>query len=250
MGSYRKELLLSLGLITAQVDLHSVAPTKKSGFNQYCAEHRTRIKQRRWCPEGDHEAFDVVSGMDAVSHVKFVDPARKPEFPKDDRLQLTPVPADEITAFAEGGFYYCQPSSVATANTWAALKAVLDKGKVAFVAKGSLRSGERKLWRLDCFNDYLVLRELRYPEDVRGVPEQVTIKPSREEMRLFTQVVDSMTVPWDKFDSANENMPLIERWLADAEMIEKAEQPRGTEVRSVFNLIDSLKEQLEQTQAS
>lgn len=240
MGSYRKELLLSLGLVTAQVDLHAVAPSKTSGFHRYCKEHKVRVKNRVWCPEGSKDGHEVeyaniVSGMETAESVKLVDPQSKPEFPKDERLQLVPVPVSELTGFPQGGFYYCAPSSPATVDTWAVFKAVLEKNKVAFVAKGQLRNGDRKLWRLVVFNNYLALQELRYPEDVRSTPEQVNVKPSREHLKLFNQLIEQSMSTWEAFGPTDENKARIEQWLTDAEVVEKP-QSGDTPTTGVMDL--------------
>ena len=56
MPSYKKGLLLSLGPINTTVDLYTVSPdSKREDFKRFCPEHRTFLKNRVWCEQGEHE---------------------------------------------------------------------------------------------------------------------------------------------------------------------------------------------------
>jgi non-homologous end joining protein Ku len=221
MGSYKKGLLLSLGLVKVQVDLHSATADNQSPFKRLCPEHKSLTKNRIWCEEGDHQVLfqDAISGAPTADGYRLVHKGDKPEFLASPELELTPVPAVELEehTYPSGGTYYCLPSAP-TAEAWAVFRAVLAKRKIAFVAKGQIRNGQQKLWRLMLVNNYLTLQEITYPENVRATPEVVNVKPSREHLRLMQSLVDQATVSFTDMDLTNDNAPLIAKWIASGEL--------------------------------
>lgn len=248
MGSYKKGLLLSLGLVKVQVDLHSTKASNQSPFKRLCPKHEATTKNRIWCEEGDHEVTfaDAISGAPVSGGYRIVTKTSKPEFLASEELELTPVPVTELEAatYPSGGTYYCQPSAPTT-EAWAVFRAVLAKRKVAFVAKGQIRSGQQKLWRLNLINDYLVLQELAYPENVRATPEVVDTKVSREHLKLMQSLVDAATVGFDKLDTADANAPRIAEWIASGELKTVADTSIDDAAAQVLDLKEALAQSVE-----
>jgi DNA end-binding protein Ku len=59
--------VMSFGMVAIPVRLYlATESTSKVSFNLLCPEHKARIKNKRWCPEGDHEVAwgDVVKGYE------------------------------------------------------------------------------------------------------------------------------------------------------------------------------------------
>ncbi|MBI2325526.1 MAG: Ku protein, partial [Chloroflexi bacterium] len=59
--------VLSFGMVAIPVRMYlATESSSKVSFNLLCPEHRTRIKNKRWCPEGEHEVAwgDVVRGYE------------------------------------------------------------------------------------------------------------------------------------------------------------------------------------------
>src|SRR5437762_10956153 len=54
--------VMSFGMVAIPVRLYlATESTSKVSFNLLCPEHKSRIKNKRWCVEGDHEvAWSVV----------------------------------------------------------------------------------------------------------------------------------------------------------------------------------------------
>jgi non-homologous end joining protein Ku len=244
MGSYKKGLLLSLGLVKVQVDLHATAVSNRSPFKRLCPEHKATTKNRIWCEEGDHEVpfQDAASGASTPDGYRLVTKSNKPEFLASQELELIPVPVKELdeNTYPSGGSYYCQPTAP-TAEAWAVFKAVLAKRKVAFVAKGQLRNGQQKLWRLNLVNNYLTLQEIVYPEHVRATPEIVTAKPSREHLRLMQTLVDAATVSITDVDMTDDNAPRIAEWVASGELTDIKD---GSVAKDVMPQVIDLQEAL------
>lgn len=243
MGSYRKGLLLTLGPLRAAVDLEAVAPKQRSKLKRLCPEHHLQLHQRYECPEGPHLVDRWVTGQpQPEGGWKVVEPETKPKVEAAKMLELTPVPAAELEAntFEGESVYYCKPSSVGDQLNWELLRRSLTS-KVAFVARGAMRSGStEKLWRLDVFRKYLVLREIVFPETIRPTPEAPEVKVDKDTSNLVRKFIDSKLTEWGEFDSTNVLQRRIDEWIGQGADVATVE----TEVTSPAQAVDSLKEAL------
>lgn len=225
IGSYRKGLLLSLGsILQTQVDLHAVRPGRSdTSLKRLCPNHHQPLKQSMKCLEGPHDVDTWVMGRENPDGWQIVEGSR-PEFEAADVLELTPVPATDLEAntFYGESIYYAQPSNLAGLQAWQVLHDLLAKHKIALVAKAALRRGStEKLWRLDLFRGYIVLRELVYPDDIRDVPEQETVKLARPLVALVNQFVDQLVTKWDNFDTTNVGRERLEEWIGQGTVVAK-----------------------------
>lgn len=227
MSSYRKNLILSLGPIQASVDLDTVAPTVKSSFHRYCPEHKARITQLSQCPDGEHVVGwgEWILGAETAEGLKFVDEGDKPEVPRTDALTLTPVPAKELNDASLLGstMYYCKPSTEMAGQTWAILYRLLKGGKTALITRGALRKNSEKLWRVTLFRDYIVLREVLFPENIKDAPDPVATKVDKATLGLVTQFVDGLMTSWDEFDTTDTMKAKTDEWLLKGTSFEAAE---------------------------
>lgn len=265
MGSYRKGLTLSLGLVTVQVDLYSTKAAARSNFNRICPTHMTRVSQKIVCTAGDEEhtlsQAECLSGMPNGNTMKVVTPDSKPTFPKDTGFALTPVTVKELdqATYMGSSVYYCQPSGLDHTAAWSAVRAILDKGKIAFVAKGSIREGKQKLWRLMSFNGYLVLTEMVYPGEIRDLPGAgypgaqglpVPGKPSREHLKMMEQLVLLHLTPWADFDSTDANEPRLEAWLEAGDTVQVVKPTQEDNDGTVIPLAEALARSVEAAKAA
>ena len=243
MASYRKGLVLSLGsVVQTTVDLFSVVPSQKStGMHRMCPEHNLQLKQTHKCPEG-HEVTDFRLGYaTAGGGLKLAPETARPEAEAADVLELRPVPAKDLDdqTFDGNGVYYMKPHP-ATMQAWLALSAVVGKGKTAFVAKGALRRGREHLWRIDKFRDYLVLREIVFPEDIREIPEPVETKLEKGTVGLIEEFISKLETSWDKIDTVDRSRERIMEWIDEGDTVANDQE---TEDRSDLGV--SLIEQLQ-----
>ncbi len=259
MGSYRKGLTLSLGsIVQTQVDLQAIIPAKRSGLRLLCPEHHIPLKQQYRCynDEEGHVVTEAVKGAQVPEGWKIVQEGDRPQHLATKGLELIPVPAKDLDSqtVLGSGFYYCQPSSTIGLESWAVFQRILSKGKVALIARGALRQGAEKIWRLTVFRDYLALQELVFPEEIRSTPEQVDVKVSRPVQQLVDQFVDQLLVDWDKFDSKDHNKEEIQKWLDAGELVEvdtnlPVAGDLQTQVAKVIDLQAALKEAVDKAKA-
>ncbi|MBI2324025.1 MAG: Ku protein, partial [Chloroflexi bacterium] len=223
-------------------------------FNLLCPEHRTRIKNKRWCPEGEHEVAwgDVVRGYEYEkgSYVVMDDDDL-------DKLPLRSSKAIDIAGFIEDeelpgpiyyqSAYYLEPEKAA-AKPYALLQKTLEKtGRVA-IAKFALRDRER-LVSVRPLDGALLLNTLHWPEEIRAtedldLPEDVTV--STKEISMAETLVDAMAMKFEPDEFKDEYKEAVEdivrAKVAGKEIIEAPEAEAET---TVVDLMSALKASVE-----
>lgn len=230
MASYRKSLTLSLGLISLQVDLETVAPKVKSDLNRICPDHHVKLSQEYKCPGTSEDEKHVVTwgswkmGKPTDDGYKVVNQEARPEVEKSKGMALTVVPKKgfEATTFYGESLYYATPSNEHMEQSWAILNKVVQSGKVALIARGALRkgTGTEYLWRLTSFNGYLVLRQVVFPENIKPSPELPKVKVNAKSYKLVQTLIDQLTTDWEKFDATDTMAARTAKWIDGGEDVE------------------------------
>lgn len=243
MGSYRKGLLLTLGPLRVAVDLNTVAPARRTGLKRLCPDHKVPLHQQYECPEGHVPEGYVTGKAQAEGGWKIVQPEEKPSVEAAQVLELTPVPAKELAdhTFQGGSFYYAQPNSVGEQLNWELFRRSLKDGKTAFVARGAMRRGGEKLWRLDLFRGYLVLREIVFPENIKPAPDVAEVKVDKETAALVKQLIAAKLTEWDKFDSEDTLSKRVEEWIGAGADVEGTKESTPSPKQAVSSLQDALR---------
>ena len=247
--------VMSFGMVAIPVRMYlATESSSKVSFNLLCPEHRSRIKNKRWCPEGDHEVAwgDVVRGYEYEkgSYVVMDDDDL-------DKLPLRSSKAIDIAGFIEDrelpgpiyyqSAYYLEPEKAAT-KPYALLQKTLEKtGRVA-IAKFALRDRER-LVSVRPLDGVLLLNTLHWPEEIRetgdlDLPEDVTV--STKEISMAETLVDAMAMKFepdefkDEYKEAVED--IVKAKVAGKEIIEAPETAAET---TVVDLMSALKASVE-----
>jgi len=225
-------LTLSLGLISLQVDLETAAPRQSTGLNRICSEHAVKLHQKYECPgTSDAEAHDVAwgswnLGYETADGYKVVNQELRPKVEASPGLTLVPVPIADLqeNTFEGEGIYYASPASdhVQTVQVWQVFNTILQKNKTALITKGALRGGTNteKLWRLQHWNGYIVLREIQFPENIKPSPEVPDVKVQRELVKVAETAIESMTSSWENFDSTNTVAQRLQEWMNEGSTVE------------------------------
>src|SRR5438094_265171 len=144
--------VMSFGMVAIPVRLYlATESTSKVSFNLLCPEHKSRIKNKRWCVEGDHEVAwgDVVRGYEYEkgSYVELDDADL-------EKLPLRSSKAIDISGFIKEGekrevIEAPEPEAETTVvDLMSALKASVEKAKKGEAktkrSAASSRSARRK----------------------------------------------------------------------------------------------------------
>lgn len=251
--------VLSFGMVAIPVRLYlATESSSKVSFNLLCPEHKSRIKNKRWCPEGDHEVAwnDVVRAYEYEkgNYVELTDEDM-------EKLPLRSSKAIDISAFVlrkeipgEVYFqssYYLEPEKAA-AKPYALLKKTLERtGRVA-VAKFALRDRER-LVSIGAHDGALVLNTLHWPDEIRS-SEELDIEDvpvSAAEVKMAESLVAMMASKFEpeeyKDDYKKAVMELVEAKVEKRQVIAAPEPEAET---TVVDLMAALKASVEKAKKS
>lgn len=251
--------VLSFGMVAIPIRLYlATESTSKVSFNLLCPEHKSRIKNKRWCPEGDHEVTwgDVVKGYEYEkgSYVELDDADL-------DKLPLRSSKAIDITGFVEKkeipgelyiqSAYYLEPEKAA-AKPYALLKKTLDKTGRLAIAKFALRDRER-LVSIGAHDGALVMNTLHWPDEIRSTEDLEIDNPSVSpaELKMAENLVGMMATKFEPDEYKDEYkkavMEVVEAKVEKREVIEAAEPEAET---TVVDLMSALKASVEKAKKS
>jgi DNA end-binding protein Ku len=241
---------MQFGMVNIPVALYvATETTSKVSFNLLCPDHKTRIKNKRWCPVGEHEVASTVKGYEYEKgqYVIF----------DDDDLEKLPlkssrsidiagfVPDDELPGeLYYQNAYYLEPDKGAQ-KPYALLMKTLEKtGRVA-VAKFALRERER-LVSMRAHDNVLVLNTLHWPDEIRSaeelnLPEDIKVAPA--ELKMAESLVEMMAMKFDPSEFRDEYKQAFEQ-IVDAKVKGRedlVEAPEAEAETAVVDLMSALK---------
>ncbi len=248
--------VMSFGLVAIPVRLSLATETKaKVSFHLLCPEHKSRIKNKRWCPEGDHEVAwnDVVRGYEYEKGSYAVI--------EDDDLENLPLAtgkAIDIAGFIRDdelpgslyyqNAYYLEPEKTAV-KPYALLQKTLQKSKRIAVAKFALRDRER-LVSVRALDGALVLNSLNWPDEIRStedleLPEDVRV--TAKEIAMAENLVEAMAMKFEPDEFKDEYrealLKVVEAKVEGREGIIEAPEPEAE--TTVVDLMAALKASVE-----
>jgi DNA end-binding protein Ku len=252
--------VMSFGMVAIPVRLYlATASSSKVSFNLLCPEHKSRIKNKRFCVEGDHEVVwgDVVRGYEYEkgSYVELTDEDL-------EKLPLRSSKAIDITGFIKDdelpgalyyqSAYYLEPEKSAE-KPYALLNKTLAKtGRVA-IAKFALRDRER-LVSVRPQDGALLMNTLHWPDEIRStedldVPEDVRVSPA--ELKMAENLVGMMATDFEPSEYKDEYKQAVLQ-LVDAKVQKKEviEAPEPEAETTVVDLMSALKASVERAKKS
>jgi DNA end-binding protein Ku len=246
---------MSFGMVAIPVRLYlATESSSKVSFNLLCPEHRSRIKNKRYCVEGEHEVAwgDVVRGYEYEkgTYVELTDEDL-------DKVPLRSSKAIDISGFIKDeelpgalyyqSAYYLEPEKSAE-KPYALLNQTLQKtGRVA-IAKFALRDRER-LVSVRPHDGALVMNTLHWPDEIRStedldMPEDVKVSPA--ELKMAENLVGMMAAEFEPDEYKDEYKQAVLK-LVDAKVQKKEviEAPEPETETTVVDLMSALKASVE-----
>jgi DNA end-binding protein Ku len=230
--------------------------TESSGtisFNQLHGECRTRIQQKRWCPQCNREVpnSEIVKGyeFEKSRYVVLSDEDFDKVRPESTRVIDLAQFADDtaIDPMYVDRAYYLAPDGTMAASAFAVMregmKGKVGIGKLALYGREYLvavRPQERGLV-MYTLHHAAEIRRISAVEELEGVP--ATVKP--EELKLAQQVIATFEGPLDLADYKDEYREGLQR-IIDAKIAgEEIVAPTVEAPSRVVNLMDALKKSLD-----
>ena len=251
---------ISFGMVALPVRLYLATETgSKISFNLLCPEHKARIKNKRWCPEGDHE----IAWSDAVRGYEY----EKGSYVVLEDNELDDLPLASSKSIDIAGFikdeelpgplyyqsaYYLEPEKSAQ-KPYALLRKTLEKTKRVAIAKFALRDRER-LVSVRALDGALLLNTLHWPDEIRAtddldLPDDV--KVSAAELKMAENLVEMMATAFEPEDFKDEYKEAVLKVVrAKVEGREDlVEAPEAEAETTVVDLMAALKASVERAKA-
>lgn len=253
--AWRKDIALTIGPITTLVNLHTVVPgdSKGSQVKRICPDHKVPLKQSLACPE-DNQRFSWGEWMEAVETPqgwRQVDPSERPTLEEGTKsLELVPVPVKEIedNSFEGDSCYWLEPSNEVSLTTWSILVQQLKTGKVVFLTRGGFSKGHKeKLWKIELFRGYPILRELLFPDVIKEPPEAEPVKVDKETRDLVKQFIETRMSTWEDIDTTDNLQKQFEKWIQSGELVTVTESTGSAPKQTHEDMIANLKEAVSKT---
>ncbi len=243
---------MQFGMVNIPVRLYlATESSSKVSFHLLCPDHKSRIKNKRWCPEGDHEVAwgDVVRGYEYEkgSYVILTDEDL-------DKLPLESSKAIDITGFIKDeelpgslyyqSAYYLEPEKSAQ-KPYALMKKTLEKTGQIAIAKFALRDRER-LVSVRSLDGAMVMNTLHWPDEIRSTEEldlPTEVKVSPAELKMAENLVGMMAMEFDPSAFRDEYKKALEKVVeAKVEGREDlVEAPEPEAETTVVDLMSALK---------
>jgi DNA end-binding protein Ku len=241
---------MQFGMVNIPVALYvATESTSKVSFNLLCPDHKTRIKNKRWCPVGEHEVASTVRGYEYEKGQYVI-------FTEDDleKLPLKSSRSIDIAGFVKSeelpgelyyqSAYYLEPDKGAQ-KPYALLMKTLEKTDRVAVAKFALRERER-LVSMRAHDNVLVLNTLHWPDEIRSVedlslPDDVKVAPA--ELKMAESLVEMMAMEFEPSDFRDEYKQAFEK-IVDAKVKGRedlVEAPEPEAETAVADLMSALK---------
>ncbi|HEX9269191.1 MAG TPA: Ku protein [Candidatus Limnocylindria bacterium] len=248
--------VVSFGMVAIPIRLYlATESTSKVSFHLLCPDHKTRIKNKRWCPEGDHEVAwgDVVRGYEY----------EKGNYVVLDDDDLEKLPLESSKAIDIAGFikdedlpgpvyyqaaYYLEPEKSAQ-KPYALLNKTLEKSGRIAIAKFALRDRER-LVSLRALDGALLLNTLHWPDEIRStedldLPGDVKVSPA--ELKMAENLVEMMAMKFEPDEFRDEYKQALEK-IVEAKVenrMDLVEAPEPEAETTVVDLMSALKASVE-----
>ena len=245
---------LKISLVNIPVKVFPATESSATiSFNQLHGECRTRIQQKRWCPQCDREVpnSEIVKGYEFEKghYVVLTDEDFDKVRPESTRVIDLVQFADEsaIDPIYVDRAYYLAPDGPMAAEAFAVVRDGM-KGKVG-VGKVALY-GREYLVAVKPQQRGLVMYTLHHAAEIRSIDvvEELSAVPSRvkpEEIKLARQVIETFEAPLDlktyKDEYREGLQSIIDAKIAGREIVAPVEEAPAR----VVNLMDALKKSLD-----
>src|SRR5256714_9795882 len=211
---------MQFGMVNIPVRLYlATESSSKVSFHLLCPDHKSRIKNKRWCPEGDHEVAwgDVVRGYEYEkgSYVILTDEDL-------EKLPLESSKAIDITGFIKDdqlpgslyyqSAYYLEPEKSAQ-KPYALMKKTLEKTGQIAIAKFALRDRER-LVSVRSLDGALGMNTPHWPGQIPrtqdlDLPSEGKVSPA--ELKIAENLVGVMAIEIDPAEFKDEYKKALEK---------------------------------------
>jgi DNA end-binding protein Ku len=245
---------LKISLVNIPIKVFPATESAGSiSFNQLHGECRTRIQQKRWCPQCDREVpnseivkgYEFEKGRYVVLDEEDFDKVRPESTRVIDLVQF--ADASSIDPMYVDRTYYLAPDGSMGADAFAVMRDGME-GKVG-IGKLALY-GREYLVAVKPQGRGIVMHTLHHAAELRGIEvvdelNSVPAKAKPEEIKLAKQVISTFEAPLDLSNYKDEYREGLQRIIEAKIAGEDIVAPSVEAPPKVVNLMEALKKSLD-----
>jgi DNA end-binding protein Ku len=245
---------ISFGLVSIPVELHTATRDHTVHFNQFERGTADRVRYKRVNERtGEEVDFgDIVKGRE-------VDDGRFVLIEPDELADIAPgrsrtidieafVDLDEIDPIHYQKTYWLAPAKKEYGKPYALLAKAMEETNRAGIATFVMR-GKQYLTAIRAREGRMALETLYFADEIREPVEvEETTAPRRNELKMASSLIESMSQPWQPEDYRDTYTDRVNKLVKDKaegnEIVAEAEPPGATEVT---DLMEALRRSVEST---
>ncbi|WP_117215529.1 Ku protein [Allorhizocola rhizosphaerae] len=234
--------VISFGLVSVPVGMYSATREHEVSFHQFQRGTSDRIRYQRINERTGKEVDfgDIVKGVEVGGEYVMVEPDELDEIAPGRSRSLEIhrfVDLDTIDPMYYQKTYYLGPGSEETSKTYALLRDAMAEANKAAIGTLVMR-GKEYLTAIRPDGPLLVLETMFFADEVRDPKEVLDGTPGRakarpEEMKMASQLIDSMTGDWDPNDYRDTYTDRVKKLIKakqagrEVTVAEQAPEPTG-----------------------
>ncbi|MFG2720113.1 Ku protein [Streptomyces sp. NPDC048416] len=227
--------VLSFGLVSLPVGLHTATDSHTIHFHQLQRGTSDRIRNRRVNERTGEEvdAKDIVKGYDTGDEYVVVEPEELDDIApgRSETLEITGfVGLDEIEPIYFDRTYYLAPRGKGYAKVYSLLEQALGRAEKTGIATFVMRQHEY-LVAVKAEDGLLTLHTLHWADEIRDPKQELDTLPgkasaSAKELKMAEQLIEALSMSWDPatfHDTFQDKVAALIEAKKAGDSVEKAE---------------------------
>ena len=244
--------VISFGLVAIPVAMYTAVQDNDIHFNQLHKEDESRIRYKKVCAHCEKEVKqeDIIKGYqyDKDHYVTVTDEELETiKTAKDKSIQILHFAnLNQISPIYYDKAYNVLPEKGGNKAFELFRVALLEQQKIA-IGKTVLGTKE-KLLAIIPREDGIIIQTMFFEDEIKEIPKSYQ-KPDvgNEELKMAKLLIDSMDTPFEPNDYQNEYQTKLKQLLDDKVAGKEIVAPKETTRTNVIDLMDALKQSVEQT---
>lgn len=193
---------ITIGFLYIPVGFYNIKKEFRIKLHYLCKESHDRVRQRKYCPSCNKEitSHDMIKGyeFEKCKYVTITKEDLEKIKPKKDKIIHIEQVAKmiDIESMYFDKYYYVLPEAGAEKSYEILRQALFSKNKVAMAQM--FNELKEEFLVIYPTKEYLIAKVLYYKEEIQEMPKSIKkVEPSKAELDMVKQLIDSMTGNFD-----------------------------------------------------
>lgn len=250
-----KKTVISFGLVAIPIAMYTAVQDNDIHFNQLHKEDHERIRYRKVCAHCNKEVKqeDIIKGYEYdKDHFVIVtdEEIEKIKTEKEKSIQILHFAnLNQISPIYYDKAYHVLPDTGGDKAFELLRLALMEQQKIA-IGKTVMGSNETLLAIIPR-EDGMIIQKMHYEDEIKEIPKSYQKQEVNEqELTMAKTLIDSMNTPFDPEAYHDEYQVKLKKLLEDKISGKEIVSPEGGDKGNIIDLMDALKQSIEQTKSS